>query len=207
MRRRAESPHHRGDLRERAARRVRGAAETRGPFPRGGSVPGPRPLTGRSVVPRGRPPAGQSAAAQAQPVGSNRPPPVVVPLLGPFREHWEPARTGRRRPGSIQVRRPFTRVPLLLGCSLCADSSPRPSCSCGSVTAWPWPRLLRTTSAQQPPPATKPADTKAAGGAPQSVGPSVAVEPGFTIGPEDVLGIIVWREQDVTADVTVRPDG
>jgi polysaccharide export outer membrane protein len=54
---------------------------------------------------------------------------------------------------------------------------------------------------QQPPPATKPA------AAPQTVGPSVAVEPGFTIGPEDVLGVIVWREPEVSADVTVRPDG
>ena len=38
-------------------------------------------------------------------------------------------------------------------------------------------------------------------------GPVVAVEPGFTIGPEDVLGILVWREPDVSGDVTVRPDG
>ena len=38
-------------------------------------------------------------------------------------------------------------------------------------------------------------------------GATVAVEPGFTIGPEDVLGVIVWREADVSGDVTVRPDG
>jgi polysaccharide export outer membrane protein len=31
--------------------------------------------------------------------------------------------------------------------------------------------------------------------------------PGFTIGPEDVLGILVWREADVSGDVTVRADG
>jgi len=29
----------------------------------------------------------------------------------------------------------------------------------------------------------------------------------FLIGPEDVLGISVWREPDLTATVTVRPDG
>jgi polysaccharide export outer membrane protein len=58
------------------------------------------------------------------------------------------------------------------------------------------------TQKPQVPPAAKP-------GAPtvQSVGPAVAVEPGFTIGPEDVLGVIVWREADVSGDVTVRPDG
>jgi len=38
-------------------------------------------------------------------------------------------------------------------------------------------------------------------------GPTVAVEEGFTIGPEDVLGVVVWREADVSGDVTVRPDG
>ncbi len=35
----------------------------------------------------------------------------------------------------------------------------------------------------------------------------VATEPGFTIGPEDVLGILVWREAEVTGDVVVRADG
>jgi polysaccharide export outer membrane protein len=29
----------------------------------------------------------------------------------------------------------------------------------------------------------------------------------FVIGPEDVLSVTVWREKDLSADVTVRPDG
>lgn len=29
----------------------------------------------------------------------------------------------------------------------------------------------------------------------------------YTIGPEDVLGIVFWRDQDMSGDVTVRPDG
>jgi polysaccharide export outer membrane protein len=49
----------------------------------------------------------------------------------------------------------------------------------------------------QTPPAAKPAVP----------GVVVPTEPGFTIGPEDVLGILVWREQEVSGDVTVRPDG
>lgn len=53
------------------------------------------------------------------------------------------------------------------------------------------------TQTQQMPPAAKPAIP----------GPTVAVEEGFTIGPEDVLGVVVWREADVSGDVTVRPDG
>ena len=29
----------------------------------------------------------------------------------------------------------------------------------------------------------------------------------YAIGPEDVLGILFWREQDMSGEVTVRPDG
>ena len=39
------------------------------------------------------------------------------------------------------------------------------------------------------------------------VGVSVPTAPGFTIGPEDVLGVLVWREAEVSGDVTVRADG
>jgi polysaccharide export outer membrane protein len=35
----------------------------------------------------------------------------------------------------------------------------------------------------------------------------VATPTDYTIGPDDVLGIIFWRDQDMTGDVTVRPDG
>lgn len=36
---------------------------------------------------------------------------------------------------------------------------------------------------------------------------SVSVAPSFVIGPEDVLGVLFWRDQDMSGDVTVRPDG
>jgi polysaccharide export outer membrane protein len=61
----------------------------------------------------------------------------------------------------------------------------------------PPPQTQPPKQAQPAPPATKPAVS----------GPVVPVEPGFTIGAEDVLGVIVWREQEVTGDVTVRLDG
>jgi polysaccharide biosynthesis/export protein len=61
----------------------------------------------------------------------------------------------------------------------------------------------QTQRPQQPPPAS----AAKAVAAPQAAGPSVPVEPGFTIGPEDVLGVLVWREPDVSGDFTVRPDG
>jgi polysaccharide export outer membrane protein len=35
----------------------------------------------------------------------------------------------------------------------------------------------------------------------------VALPPGYVIGPEDVLAIIFWRDKDMSAEVTVRPDG
>ncbi len=38
-----------------------------------------------------------------------------------------------------------------------------------------------------------------------SEGLSAPIE--YTIGPEDILGVIFWREPDISGDVTVRPDG
>jgi polysaccharide biosynthesis/export protein len=35
----------------------------------------------------------------------------------------------------------------------------------------------------------------------------VVPPPGYVIGPEDVLGIVFWREKDLSAEVIVRPDG
>jgi polysaccharide export outer membrane protein len=37
--------------------------------------------------------------------------------------------------------------------------------------------------------------------------PEVTPPSDFTIGPEDVLGLVFWREPDMSGDVTVRPDG
>jgi len=42
---------------------------------------------------------------------------------------------------------------------------------------------------------------------PPDPGPSVPVSADYVIGPEDVLGILFWREADMSGDVTVRPDG
>ena len=49
-------------------------------------------------------------------------------------------------------------------------------------------------------PAKKPAAVPA-------VQPAPPPPPGYVIGPDDVLQIVYWREKDVSADVTVRPDG
>jgi polysaccharide export outer membrane protein len=39
------------------------------------------------------------------------------------------------------------------------------------------------------------------------VPPNTSVPKGFLIGPEDVLTINFWRDQEMSGDVTVRPDG
>lgn len=46
--------------------------------------------------------------------------------------------------------------------------------------------------------ATAPAVTAAAG---------VSVAPDYVIGSDDVLSVVFWRDKELTADVTVRPDG
>jgi polysaccharide export outer membrane protein len=40
-----------------------------------------------------------------------------------------------------------------------------------------------------------------------NLGKSVAVPTEYVIGPEDVLGVVFWRDTEMTGDVTVRPDG
>jgi polysaccharide export outer membrane protein len=39
------------------------------------------------------------------------------------------------------------------------------------------------------------------------VPPNSVVPKGFVIGPEDVLSVHFWRDQEMSGDVTVRPDG
>jgi polysaccharide export outer membrane protein len=42
---------------------------------------------------------------------------------------------------------------------------------------------------------------------PGEVAAESAVEPGYRVGPEDLLEISVWREEGLKKDVLVRPDG
>ena len=61
-----------------------------------------------------------------------------------------------------------------------------------------------SVGAQQPP-AAPPAG--AAGAAAAPVAGAVPVPADYVIGPEDVLGVVYWRDKDMTGDVAVRPDG
>ena len=59
------------------------------------------------------------------------------------------------------------------------------------------------------PTAAAPAQAPARTAAPPPVlpAPGVNVPPEYTIGADDVLSIVFWRDKELTAEVTVRPDG
>jgi polysaccharide export outer membrane protein len=69
------------------------------------------------------------------------------------------------------------------------------------------PATAQAVAAQTQRPAQPPPAAKATAAAPQDAGPRVPVDPGFTIGPDDVLGVLVWKDPEMSGDVTVRPDG
>jgi polysaccharide export outer membrane protein len=59
--------------------------------------------------------------------------------------------------------------------------------------------------AQQPQAPARPSGTAGADAAP--VAGAVQVPADYVIGPEDVLGVVYWRDKDMSGDVAVRPDG
>ncbi len=85
----------------------------------------------------------------------------------------------------------------LIGCAAAAAQSPTPA-----------PRPASTPIAPADP-ATAPAGAAAAVPAPDAdaMSSGVPVPKGYKIGPADVLDIMFWRDKDMSAQVTVRPDG
>ena len=66
-----------------------------------------------------------------------------------------------------------------------------------------------TALAQSDTPRTPAPQPQPSGQAPKPPAPATGVATGadFVIGPQDVLGILFWRDQEMSGDVTVRPDG
>lgn len=62
----------------------------------------------------------------------------------------------------------------------------------------PWSPASAQTQTP-PPPAGSPAQAPALEGVP--------LASDYQIGPQDVLGVVFWREPEMSGDVTVRPDG
>jgi polysaccharide export outer membrane protein len=74
-------------------------------------------------------------------------------------------------------------------------SSDKPQAVSRSAPPTPSTSTAPSTSA----PATTPA--------PAASATNVVPPAGYVIGPDDVLGIVFWREKDLSAEVVVRPDG
>ena len=90
--------------------------------------------------------------------------------------------------------------------------------ACGSQPLWvqqpPATPVQQPPAApvQQPPAAPKPTPQTPApppAGAPQPALPTqeTPLPAGYVIGPDDVLLVSYWRNPDMSAEVTVRPDG
>jgi polysaccharide export outer membrane protein len=73
---------------------------------------------------------------------------------------------------------------------------------CAMVLVWSplSAQSVPTAAARQDPPAASP-------GSEAATTKGVTPPPGYVIGPEDQLQIVFWRDKDMSADVTVRPDG
>jgi len=84
-----------------------------------------------------------------------------------------------------------------------------------SFAQQPAPATPRTAAPPAARPTTPPPGTSGPAGAPAAtpraetpvVPAGIATPVDYVIGPDDVLGIVFWREQDLSSEVAVRPDG
>jgi polysaccharide export outer membrane protein len=82
-------------------------------------------------------------------------------------------------------------------------------------TLWSAPSFAQqpapSTAGRQTPAPASPASPTAIAAAPRAATPvvpaGVATPTDYVIGPDDVLTIVFWREQDLSSEVAVRPDG
>lgn len=90
---------------------------------------------------------------------------------------------------TVSSRASWMAIPALAGAlfATCASAAP------AQTTAAP---------GAQPAPAGR-----GAGATNTTAADGVATPAGYTIGPDDGLAIVFWREKDLSADVVVRPDG
>jgi polysaccharide export outer membrane protein len=73
-----------------------------------------------------------------------------------------------------------------------------------------WAQMRPVQPPATPPTTARPLPPPLQGGrtgAPPTASTGLAVPTDYTIGPDDVLGIVFWRDADMTGDVVVRPDG
>jgi polysaccharide biosynthesis/export protein len=65
----------------------------------------------------------------------------------------------------------------------------------------------QTKPQQQQPTTQPPKETTPNPGTPGTAPVAVAVPADYVIGPDDVLSVLFWRNQEISGDVAVRPDG
>jgi polysaccharide export outer membrane protein len=74
-------------------------------------------------------------------------------------------------------------------------------------TAMPCAAQTQAQPARPTTPAQAQAPARTSAPPPVVAAPGVNVPPEYTIGADDVLSIVFWRDKELTAEVTVRPDG
>jgi polysaccharide export outer membrane protein len=108
------------------------------------------------------------------------------------------------------VLRPSSRVLRPLSLVLAGVlAGPTFSSAASAAVQDPAPRQ-QPVPAQPPPPVAPPATAAPVPPAPASVvtpAPPVVVPGDYTIGPDDILSVVFWRDKEMSADVVVRPDG
>jgi polysaccharide export outer membrane protein len=82
------------------------------------------------------------------------------------------------------------------------------------TAGWASAQTVQPAPTAQPARTVRPVPPGHPNAAPASGAPAAPAAPAgvslpadFVIGPEDVLGVLFWREPDVSGEVTVRPDG
>src|SRR5579864_2681068 len=67
--------------------------------------------------------------------------------------------------------------------------------------------LVSVAAAAGQPQASAPSPAPASHSSAAAAGVVAALPSGYVVGVQDVLSIVFWRDKDMSADVTVRPDG
>src|SRR5437899_2632543 len=76
-----------------------------------------------------------------------------------------------------------------------------------AITGTAMPCAAQAQPARPTTAAPAPAPARTAAPPPVVAAPGINLPPEYTIGADDVLSIVFWRDKELTAEVTVRPDG
>jgi len=161
------------------------------------STPAPVIASSKPPVPAASPPPSDPSLPSAQPMSS-----ATVPATGPSNN----PPTQDIRSGKAQVRAEPTApsVPPAANYPASKREVPRTIVAQDTVSS---PSRMNQASAvapaKQPPSVLPPGPSEKAG----AVDEDYSGGPKYRVGPEDILRVSVWGNQELTLDVIVRPDG